>query len=110
MRVTLARMLVAGALGAYALPAAAFGADPPPTTCPPETPPTPTGECGPPPPVTPPAHEVLSVPGQVSRWAFVIRKTIARRQPRGDARGVARLHLKTQDGTDELVLALERFT
>jgi hypothetical protein len=59
----------------------------------------------------PPAGtEILSEPGHVSRWAFVLRKAIARRTPDPKARAVARLRLKTQDGTDELVAVLERQT
>jgi len=58
----------------------------------------------------PPGHEVLSDPGHMSRWAFVLRKAIVRRTPDAKARAVARLRLKTQDGTDELVPVLERQT
>jgi hypothetical protein len=54
--------------------------------------------------------EVLSDPGHISRWAFVVRKAIARRAPDPRARAVARLRLRTQDGTDELVAVLERQT
>jgi len=54
--------------------------------------------------------ELLSKPGDVSRWAFVLRGAIARQEPRSDAPAVARLRLRTEDGTDELVLALERYT
>src|SRR5205085_4985095 len=57
-----------------------------------------------------PAIEVLSRPGQLSRWAFVVRAALARRQPDANARPVARMHLKTHDGTDELVEALARTT
>jgi hypothetical protein len=60
-------------------------------------------------PVTP-AREILSEPGHVSRWAFVLRKAIARKSPDPAAKAVARLRLKTQDGTDELVAVLERRT
>jgi hypothetical protein len=52
--------------------------------------------------------EVLSKPGTLSRWAFVNYQVIARRQPSTTARAVARLRLRTQDGTDELVMALAR--
>jgi hypothetical protein len=55
-----------------------------------------------------PAIETLSVPGQLSRWAFVVHAVLARREPDAKARPVARMHLKTHDRTDELVLALER--
>jgi hypothetical protein len=54
--------------------------------------------------------EVLSVPGKVSRWAFVFERAIARVAPQSTAKAVARLKLKTEDGTDELVLALRRQT
>src|SRR5690349_16730152 len=54
--------------------------------------------------------EVLSHPGDVSRWAFVLRQAIVREQPDPNAAAVARLRLRTEDRTDELVLALERFT
>jgi len=57
---------------------------------------------------TMPQRELLTKPGELSRWAFVVRKTIARREPDPHARAVSRLKLKTPDGTDELVLALER--
>jgi lipoprotein-anchoring transpeptidase ErfK/SrfK len=56
------------------------------------------------------AREVLSHPGQVSRWAFVNHRAIVRKTPDPKAKAVARLRLKTQDRTDELVLALERVT
>jgi hypothetical protein len=99
-------MLVACAL--LALPGAALADDPQPPPCPTDAPPPPGSQC--PPVATPPPREVLSEPGKVSRWAFVVRSAIARRDPSADARPVARLRLKTQDGTDELVLALERTT
>ena len=56
----------------------------------------------------PPAAEVttLSEPGVLSHWAFVDRRVAARARPDADARVVARLKLKTEDGTDELVMAL----
>jgi hypothetical protein len=54
--------------------------------------------------------QILSEPGQVSRWAFVNRATVARREPAPDARPVARLRLRTQDRTDELVEVLEQTT
>ena len=61
-------------------------------------------------PVEPPAleREVLSVPGKLSRWAFVHKRAIARIEPEPGAKAVARLRLRTQDGTDELVMLLER--
>lgn len=58
--------------------------------------------------VTWPDVEVLSKPGQLSRYAFVLRRAIARRRPSGKAKAVARLRLKTQDGTDELLMVLDR--
>ena len=54
--------------------------------------------------------QVLSEPGQISRWAFVDHATIARREPARDARPIARLRLRTQDGTDNLVAVLEQTT
>jgi lipoprotein-anchoring transpeptidase ErfK/SrfK len=57
-----------------------------------------------------PVTEVLSHPGQTSRWAFVLRKAIARKTPDPAAKAVARLRLRTQDGTDELVAVLARYT
>ena len=56
------------------------------------------------------SRQVLTEPGQVSRWAFVYDRAIVRKTPDPRARAVSRLRLKTQDGTDELVLALERVT
>ena len=58
----------------------------------------------------PPAPEILSDPGHVSRWAFVLRRAIARATPDPTAKAVARLRLRTQDGTDELVAVLARQT
>jgi hypothetical protein len=52
--------------------------------------------------------EVMSVPGHVSRWAFVERAAIARSKPALNARAVSRLRLKTEDGTDEVVMVLRR--
>src|SRR4051795_3466502 len=57
-----------------------------------------------------PAREILSTPGNVSRWSFVVRKAIVRKTPEPGAKAVARLRLKTQDGTDEIVMVLERVT
>src|SRR3954464_8124809 len=56
------------------------------------------------------ARQVLSQPGQVSRWAFVDHTAVVRQTPDPQAKAVSRLRLRTQDGTDELVLALERET
>src|SRR5215210_6463831 len=83
---------------ALASPAWAQDAQPqpqPPPGCTPETASAP--ECQP--PADPlPAREVLSVPGQVSRWAFVHRRALARRKPDSGSKTVARLRLRTQDG------------
>jgi hypothetical protein len=98
-RGALAALVTAAMLAAFA--PAAPAADPQ-TQCPPP----PQGSGCPEPPA--PVRETLSVPGEVSRWAFVDRRAIARREPAAGAKAVARLRLKTQDGTDELVLALER--
>jgi hypothetical protein len=57
-----------------------------------------------------PRVERLSDLGHVSRWAFVLRKAIVRKTPDPNAKAVARLRLKTQDGTDELVAVLARTT
>ena len=64
----------------------------------------------PPPSPAAPAVERLSEPGHVSRWAFVLRKAIVRKTPDPHATALARLRLKTQDGTDELVAVLARTT
>jgi L,D-transpeptidase catalytic domain len=63
-----------------------------------------------PPTTPPPGIQRLSDPGHISRWAFVLRKAIVRKTPNADAEAVARLRLKTQDGTDELVAVLARTT
>ena len=64
----------------------------------------------PPPSPAAPAVERLSDPGHVSRWAFVLRRAIVRKTPDPHAKAVARLRLRTQDGTDELVAVLARTT
>ena len=46
----------------------------------------------------------LSQPGVLSHWAFVDRRVAARERPDSRAPVVGRLKLKTEDGTDELVL------
>jgi hypothetical protein len=56
----------------------------------------------------PPAVESLHDPGTRSHYAFVDQRTYVRSQPSWIARKVARLGLRTQDGTDELVLVLAR--
>lgn len=48
----------------------------------------------------------LSRPGVLSRWAFVERRAPARARPSRHARELGRLPLRTEDGTDDLVLAL----
>jgi hypothetical protein len=53
------------------------------------------------------AGATLNRPGHLSHWAFVERPTPARLAPSASSRSVGRLGLRTQDGTDELVLALE---
>ncbi len=52
--------------------------------------------------------ERLSVPGSISRWAYIERAVIARSGPSPSAAPVGKLGLRTEDGTDELVLLLER--
>lgn len=49
----------------------------------------------------------LSEPGRLSRWAFVDHATVARSQP-GRGQRVAQLSMHTPEGTQGLVLALER--
>jgi len=103
-----ARLTILLALAlAPAIAAPAAAQQPPP---PGEQPPPPPGEQPPPPPplVTWPEKEVLSKPGELSRYAFVLRRAIARRRPSNNAKAVARLRLKTQDGTDELLMVLDR--
>jgi L,D-transpeptidase catalytic domain len=68
----------------------------------------PSAPAAPDPTAQPTAIETLSVPGTLSRWAFVVHAVVARRAPDSAARAVARMHLKTHDGTDELVMALAR--
>ena len=53
-------------------------------------------------------QERLSDPGVLSRWGFVKRPVVARAKPLHGAGVVGRLGLRTEDGTDELVLALAR--
>ncbi len=50
----------------------------------------------------------LTQPGVISRWAFVKKRVTARTKPGSRGRAVGKLGLRTEDGTDELVLALER--
>jgi hypothetical protein len=59
-------------------------------------------------PVTWPDVEVLSKPGELSRYAFTLRKAIVRKSPDWEAKAIGRLRLKTQDGTDELLMVLDR--
>ncbi len=58
----------------------------------------------------PQANDVtrLTRPGILSRWGFVERRVSARTEPDPTARVVGKLSLRTEDGTDELVLALAR--
>jgi hypothetical protein len=50
----------------------------------------------------------LNRPGILSHWAFVDRRVVARERPDRTAPAAGRLGLKTEDGTDELVLVLAR--
>lgn len=50
----------------------------------------------------------LSRPGTQSYWAFVAQRVVARTRPDSSATAVGRLALRTEDGTDELVMVLER--
>ena len=59
---------------------------------------------------SPPASQRLSRPGHVSRYAFVERPATVRAAPRAGARPLGRLRTRTADGTDEVVLVLERRT
>lgn len=54
--------------------------------------------------------EDLHRPGVRSHYAFVNERATARVSPSEDARAVARLKLRTEDDTDELVLVLARKT
>ena len=50
----------------------------------------------------------LSRPGIQSYWAFVERRVVARTRPNSAAKAVGKLSLRTEDGTDELVMVLDR--
>ena len=50
----------------------------------------------------------LTSQGALSRWAFIVRPVTARAKPRSTAARVTRLQTRTYEGTDELVLTLER--
>ena len=52
--------------------------------------------------------ERLSRPGKTSYYAFVDRAEWARAKPSTSARKVAKLTLRTPEGTDDLVLVLDR--
>lgn len=52
----------------------------------------------------------LSDEKKLSRWAFVLRRTIARSGPSHNARRVKKLATLTPDGTAEMVLLLRRHT
>jgi L,D-transpeptidase catalytic domain len=56
----------------------------------------------------PPAVVKPDRPGTLSYFAFVNRRAVARGEPSAGAKAIARLRLRTQDGTDELVLVLAR--
>jgi hypothetical protein len=58
--------------------------------------------------VPPDDGTVLNRPGILSHWAFVDRRVVARKRPDRTAPVAGRLTLKTEDGTDELVLVLAR--
>jgi hypothetical protein len=53
-------------------------------------------------------EERLSRPGVRSYYAFVEHRVLARQRPSVGARPVTRLRLRTEDGTDELLLVLSR--
>lgn len=55
-----------------------------------------------------PAVEDLESTGKVSRFAYVDVRAVARTEPSWSARHVARLRLKTEDRTDELVAVVAR--
>ncbi len=50
----------------------------------------------------------LNRPGVLSHWAFVDERVVARKRPDRTAPVAGKLGLKTEDGTDELVLVLAR--
>jgi hypothetical protein len=50
----------------------------------------------------------LSGRGNVWRWSFVVRRVVARAEPRSDGRALMRLKTLTPERTQNLVLALER--
>lgn len=52
----------------------------------------------------------LSDEEKLSRWAFVLRRTVARSAPSHTSRRVKKLSTMTPDGTAELVLLLKRHT
>jgi hypothetical protein len=56
------------------------------------------------------ARQRLSRPGGVSRYAFVERPVTVRARADVHGRSLGRLGTRTADGTDELVLAMERWT
>src|SRR3954469_24137904 len=63
-------------------------------------------------PAAAPAHaakiEKLSRPGKTSYFAFVDKAETARAQPKASARAVTKLTLKSPEGTDDLVMVLDR--
>jgi len=61
-------------------------------------------------PTGPPGEDRFMFSGRehVWRWSFVDRATVVRTQPRDNARRLMRLSTRTPEGTDNLVLVLER--
>jgi lipoprotein-anchoring transpeptidase ErfK/SrfK len=96
----------ASVVASVALAPAAFAADPPPE--PPAEPPVDAQPAPGVPDAKAPRVELLTKPGRFAAWAFVRRPAIARANPEPGSHAVARLRLKTQDGTDELHLILRR--
>ena len=68
----------------------------------------PTASARPAQPDAPSGTRILSGRGNAWRWSFVERATVARSAPGFEARHVARLSTRTPEGTDNLVLVLER--
>jgi len=62
----------------------------------------------PPPPARPYQPQNLSNETTLSRWAYVLEATPARRLPKMESKVVKRLKTYTSDGTPELVLLLQR--
>jgi len=69
------------------------------------------GEAAPDPPEADgPDMERLSDERKLSRWAYVVKRTAARKRPSADSKKLRTLKTYTEDGTDELVLALQQLT